>query len=152
MEWKKPFALFAGSFGFFLTFALYLFGDFLTNPHVAQQCHSLGQGCTDFKNWTCRQKMQSPEYLRDTPFTRLMCTYLDDFKSFGYDLVDAKSAIAITCFFYMTLNGLLIYGLTKPEVTYRYQLANALSSIALMSTLVYVSYLMKLYTTLSKII
>ena len=141
MEWKKPFALFAGSFGFFLSLFLYLYGGlYLTNPHVVQDCPRLGQGCVDVKNWHCNS------------FSMLMCTYLDDFKSFGYENVDAQAAIALTCLFYMSLNGLLIHGLIKPEVIYRYQLGNVLSTIALISTLVYVSYLMKLYITLSKMI
>ena len=128
MEWKKPFAFFAGSFGFFLSLALFLLGGFYTDPRVAKDCPSLGQGCVDVKNWKhCNS------------FSMLMCTYLDDFKSFGYENVDAQAAIALTCFFYMILNGLLCHGLIKPEVIYRYQLGNALSTIALISILVYVS-------------
>ena len=140
MEWKKPFALFAGSFGFFLSFTLFLVGGLLTDPRVAKDCPRLGQGCVDVKNWHCNS------------FSMLMCTYLDDLKSFGYEKVDAAAAIALTFLFYMSLNGLLIHGLIKPEVIYRYQLGNFLSTIALMSTLVYVSYFMKLYITLSKMI
>ena len=129
MEWKKPFALFAGCFGFYVSFALWLNGDYLTDPHVAQDCIPLGQDCSDV--WKCK------------PITMLMCTYLDDFKSFGYDNVDAQAAIAITCALYMILNGLLIHGLIaeKPGFIYGYQIGNFLSTIALISTLVYVSYL-----------
>ena len=141
MEWKKPFALFAGSFGFFLSLTLFLLGGFWTDPRVAKDCPRLGQGCVDVKNWT-----------QCNSFSILMCTYLDDFKSFGYNYSEANFAIVFICLFYMTLNGLLIYGLIKPEVIYRYQLGNFLSTIALISTLVYVSYLMKLYITLSKMI
>ena len=132
MEWKKPFALFAGSFGIYLSSTLFLLGSFSTDPRVAQDCPRLGQGCVDVKNWThCNS------------FSMLMCTYLDDFKSFGYDNVDAKAAIAITCFLNMILNALLIHGLIAetPKFIDGYQIGNFLSTIALMSTLVYVSYL-----------
>ena len=134
MEWKKPFALFAGSFGIYLSSTLFLLGSFSTDPRVAQDCPRLGQGCVDVKNWThCNS------------FSMLMCTYLDDFKSFGYDNVDANAAIVFTCFFYMILNGLLCAGLIKkkPEFIYRYQVGNLLSTVALIVTLVYVSYLIK---------
>ena len=130
MEWKKPFALFAGFFGFLLSFVLCFNGDYLTDPHVAQDCIPLGQDCSDVWNWKCK------------PITMLMCTYLDDFKSFGYDNSDAKIAIVFTCLFYMILNQLLFFGLIneKPGFIYGYQIGNVLSTIALMSTLVYVSY------------
>ena len=130
MEWKKPFALSAGFCGYFLSFALFIYGGFMTDPHVAQDCIPLGQDCSDVRNWKCKV------------ITMLMCTYLDDFKSFGYDNVDAQAAIAITCALYMILNGLLIHGLIKPEAIYRYQLGNAFSTIVLIFTLIWVSYLM----------
>ena len=76
MEWKKPFALFAGSVGFFLSFASYLFGAFMTgNPHVLQGCNV---GNVQLDN-----------------FDKLICTYLEDFKSFGFDNLDAKSAAVL---------------------------------------------------------
>ena len=105
-----------------------------TGLYVANQtlwdCIPLGQDCSDV-NWKCK------------PITMLICTYLDDFKSFGYDNVDAKGAIAITCCLYMILNALLIHGLIAdlPKFIDGYQIGNFLSTIALMSTLVYVSYL-----------
>ena len=106
-----------------------------TGLYVANQtlwdCIPLGQDCSDVLHWKCK------------PITMLMCTYLDDFKSFGYDNVDAKAAIAITCFLNMILNALLIHGLIaeQPKFIDGYQIGNFLSTIALMSTLVYVSYL-----------
>ena len=126
MEWKKPFALFAGSFGFFLSLALYCFGVLMIgNPHMAQDCVYV-------TNWNCNI------------FDKLVCTYLEDFQYFGYDSI--KSALTVTGLFYMILNGLLLDGLIKPEFIYRYQRGNTLSTIALMSTLVYVSYLIKLHS------
>ena len=140
MEWKKPFALSAGSFGFFLSFAFYCFGVFWSrNPHGEQNCFHMQQknwSCADVGSWTCNG------------FTGYLCPYLEDFKSFGYDTFDAQTATVLIALFYMILNGLLCYGLIKPEVIYRYHLGNAVSTIALMSTLVYVSYLIKLYIIL----
>ena len=107
MEWKKPFSLFAGSFGIYLSLFVFLY---LTNPHLEQDCHRLGQGCIDVKNWTGHCKS----------FDMLMCTYLEDFKSFGFDNSEAEATIVFTCLFYMILNGLLIHGLIKPEAIYRY--------------------------------
>ena len=100
------------------------------NPHMAQDCPRLEQGCVDVTNWNCNI------------FDMLVCNYLDDFMFFGYDSI--KSALIVTGLFYMILNILLYYGLTKPEEIYKYQRGNVFSTIALMSTIVYVSYLIKL--------
>ena len=75
---------------------------------------------------------------------------MDDFKSFGYDTCDAKAATVLIGIFYMILNGLLCVGLIKkkPEFIYSYQFGNVLSTIALVSILVYVSYLKTLHIAL----
>ena len=136
MEWKKPFALFAGSFGFFLSFALYLLGIVMTgNSHVVQVCPPLGH-CAE--NWICNS------------FSMLICTYLEDFKSFGYNYFDVKAAAVLIGLFYMILNGLLCVGLIKkkPEFILGYQIGNVFSTIALFVTVLYVSYLIKIHTYL----
>ena len=139
MEWKKAFALFAGSFGFFLNFALYWLDAVIMigNPYVEQVCPNLGQGSVDVDSWTRNS------------FSMLLCTYLDDFKSFGCDIFEAKAAACLIGLFYMILNILLCVGLItkKPEFIYGYQIGNVLSTIALIVTLVYVSYLIKLLIT-----
>ena len=91
--------------------------------NVAQDCP---QGCVYYETWTCNS------------LDMLTCTYLKDFKSLGYDNI--KYALIVTGLFYMILNGFLFDGLTNPDFIYRYQRGNALSTIALMTTLVYVSF------------
>ena len=76
-------------------------------------------------------------------FDRLICTYLEDFKSFGFDNFDAKAAAVLIGLFYMILNGLLCVGLIKKkdEFILGYQIGNIFSTIALIVILFYVSYI-----------